>query len=217
MRSSMSVFLPTPLTIVVFSLSIITFLARPSMLIVTFSSLIPRSAETMVPPVRIAISSSIALRRSPKPGALTAETLRPPRSLFTHNKGCECLAFDIFGNDEERLAGLHHSLKERQQLVEGGELFFIDQNIRVFHFNPHLVGVGNEVGRDVAAVELHTLDHFELGLERLRLLDGDNPSLPTFFIASAIKRPISASPLAEIVPTWAISSFAVTFFECFCG
>src|SRR5215469_16786247 len=33
------------------------------------------------------------------------------------------------------------------------------------------------------------------------------PSLPTFFMASAIKWPISASPLAEIVPTWAISSF----------
>src|SRR6266496_4401917 len=41
------------------------------------------------------------------------------------------------------------------------------------------------------------------------------PSLPTFFIASARKRPISASPLAEIVPTWAISSFEVTFFEFF--
>src|SRR5215475_1447460 len=41
------------------------------------------------------------------------------------------------------------------------------------------------------------------------------PSLPTFFIASARKRPISASPLAEIVPTWAISSFEVTFLEFF--
>src|SRR3954454_2328896 len=39
------------------------------------------------------------------------------------------------------------------------------------------------------------------------------PSLPTFFIASARKRPISASPLAEIVPTWAISSLEVTFLE----
>src|ERR1700730_18353974 len=42
------------------------------------------------------------------------------------------------------------------------------------------------------------------------------PSLPTFFIASARKRPISASPLAEMVPTWAISSFEVTFLEFFC-
>ena len=39
------------------------------------------------------------------------------------------------------------------------------------------------------------------------------PSLPTRFIASARKRPISASPLAEIVPTCAISSFEVTFLE----
>ncbi len=36
------------------------------------------------------------------------------------------------------------------------------------------------------------------------------PSLPTFFIASASIRPISASPLAEIVPTWAISSLVAT-------
>ncbi len=41
------------------------------------------------------------------------------------------------------------------------------------------------------------------------------PSLPTFFIASARKRPISASPFDEMVPTWAISSFEVTFFEFF--
>ena len=37
------------------------------------------------------------------------------------------------------------------------------------------------------------------------------PSLPTFFMASARNRPISASPLAEMVPTWAISSLEVTF------
>ena len=37
------------------------------------------------------------------------------------------------------------------------------------------------------------------------------PSLPTFFMASAMMLPISASPLAEMVPTWAISSLEVTF------
>src|SRR5262245_8796260 len=41
------------------------------------------------------------------------------------------------------------------------------------------------------------------------------PSLPTFFIASARKRPISLSPFAEMVPTWAISSLEVTFLEFF--
>src|SRR5688572_7606873 len=39
------------------------------------------------------------------------------------------------------------------------------------------------------------------------------PSLPTFFMASARNFPISKSPLEEMVPTWAISSFEVTFLE----
>src|ERR1700723_3216951 len=39
------------------------------------------------------------------------------------------------------------------------------------------------------------------------------PSLPTFFMASERNLPISASPLAEMVPTWAISSVEVTFLE----
>ena len=43
------------------------------------------------------------------------------------------------------------------------------------------------------------------------------PSLPTFCIASAIMRPISASPLAEIVPTWAISASVVIFLVRFCS
>src|SRR5215472_15521849 len=40
------------------------------------------------------------------------------------------------------------------------------------------------------------------------------PSLPTFCIASAILSPISRSPLAAIVPTWAISSLVEIFFDC---
>src|SRR6266478_1229490 len=39
------------------------------------------------------------------------------------------------------------------------------------------------------------------------------PSLPTFCIALAIILPISLSPLAEIVPTWAISSLVETLRE----
>src|SRR6476619_2300052 len=41
------------------------------------------------------------------------------------------------------------------------------------------------------------------------------PSLPTFFIASAIILPMVWSPLAEMVPTCAISSLEVTFFDFF--
>src|SRR5262249_51833078 len=99
---------------------------------------------------------------------------------LVHNKGRECLAFDIFGNDEEWLSGLAHPPQEREQFGEGRKFFFTDQDIRVFHFDLHLVGVGNEVRRDVAAVELHTFDYLEFGLERLRLFDGDNPLVADF-------------------------------------
>src|SRR5439155_1550436 len=48
-----------------------------------FSSDRPTSSEMTVPPVRVAMSCSMALRRSPKPGALTPATLRMPRMLLT--------------------------------------------------------------------------------------------------------------------------------------
>src|SRR5215203_3387387 len=157
MRASMSPFLPTPPTIVVFSLSIDTFLARPSMLIVTFSSLMPRSSLIAWPPVRTAMSCSMALRRSPKPGAFTAA------ELVDHERG-KRLAFHVLGDDEQRLAGLHHGLEQREQLLETRELLLVDQDVGVFELDPHLVGVGDEVRRDVAAVELHALDDLEPSL-----------------------------------------------------
>ena len=42
------------------------------------------------------------------------------------------------------------------------------------------------------------------------------PSLPTFSMASAIFSPTTRSPLAEMIPTWAISSEPETSFERFC-
>ncbi len=69
--------------IVVSSLVITTRFAVPRSSIVAFSSSKPISSEITVPPVNTAMSCSIALRRSPKPGALTAETFTMPRMLFT--------------------------------------------------------------------------------------------------------------------------------------
>ena len=51
--------------IVVLSLSIVIFFALPRSSILRFSSLIPRSSVIALPPVRIAMSSSMAFLRSP--------------------------------------------------------------------------------------------------------------------------------------------------------
>src|SRR5664280_1434667 len=65
------------------SFDTLTDRARPSSSRVTASSLRPTSSAMTWPPVRIAMSASIALRRSPNPGALTATDLKVPLILLT--------------------------------------------------------------------------------------------------------------------------------------
>ena len=84
------------------------------------------------------------------------------------------LALDVLGHDEQRLAGLHHRLEQRQQFLQARQLLFVDEDVGILHLRPHLVGIGDEVGGNVAAVELHAFDHVELGLERLCLFDRDH-------------------------------------------
>ena len=86
------------------------------------------------------------------------------------DEGGERFAFDVFGDDDERLAGLHDGFEQRQQFLQARELLLVDQDVGVVHLDAHLVGVGDEVGRDVAAVELHALDDVEFGLEATWLL-----------------------------------------------
>ena len=144
--------------------------ASPS---VTFSSLMPRSSEMSWPPVRMAMSSSIALRRSPKPGALTAATFRPPRSLLTTSVASASPSTSS-AMMSSGLPDLHHRLEHRQHRLQARELLLVQQDVGVLELGDHLLGVGDEVGREVAAVELHALDDLEFGLERLGFLDRDH-------------------------------------------
>src|SRR5690606_17543648 len=87
---------------------------------------------------------------------------------------CERFAFDIFSDDQQRLARLDHGLKHRQHGLQVGELLFVDQDIGVLELHAHALLVGDEVGREVPAVELHAFDDFQFGLGRLGFLDGND-------------------------------------------
>jgi len=82
-------------------------------------------------------------------------------------------AFDVFRDNHKRLAALHYCFQQRKQFIQLRELLFVDEDVGIFHFNAHLVGVGDEIGRDVAAVKLHAFDDLEFGLERLGFLNRD--------------------------------------------
>ena len=67
------------------------------------------------------------MRRSPKPGALTAATLRPPRSLLT-TKVANAFAFDVFCDDEERTSPTARTCFEhRKQRLQGGQFLLVQE------------------------------------------------------------------------------------------
>ena len=105
--------------------------------------------------------------------ALTAATFKPATQLVDH-QGRERFAFHVLGDDHQRLAGLHDRLQQRQHRLQARELLLVQQDIGVLEFGHHLLGIGDEIGRDIAAVELHALDDLDLGVERLGFLDGDD-------------------------------------------
>mmetsp|Transcript_25661 Transcript_25661/g.83177 ORF Transcript_25661/g.83177 Transcript_25661/m.83177 type:complete len:321 (+) Transcript_25661:516-1478(+) len=82
-RSSTSARSPAPLRMIVSSFVTVTFLATPRCSSVAVSSFRPTSSEITEPPVNTARSWRVSLRLSPKPGALTAQTLMPALSLLT--------------------------------------------------------------------------------------------------------------------------------------
>ena len=72
------------------------------------------------------------------------------------------------------LPALGDLLEQREQVLHRADLLFVDQDVGVLEDDFHALGIGDEVRREVAAVELHAFDDFELGLQRLRLFDGDD-------------------------------------------
>jgi hypothetical protein len=77
----------------------------------------------------------------------------------------------------------HDRLEHRQHRLQAGELLLVQEDVGVLEIGHHLLGVGDEVGREIAAVELHALDDLDLGVERLGLLDRDHA-----FIADLLHR-----------------------------
>src|SRR6476469_8570770 len=167
MRPCTSDFVPEPSTIVVSSLVTTTLRARPSSSRPMLSSFRPTSSETTWPPVRIAMSWSIALRRSPKPGALMATDLNVPRILLTTS---------VASASPSTSSAMMTKLRPPCMTFSSTGSMSLTAEI-LFEAGLHALGVGDEVRRDVALVEAHTLDEVELHPEGLALLDGDHAVL----------------------------------------
>src|SRR3569832_34265 len=93
------------------------------------------------------------------------------------HQGGERFAVDVFGDDHQRLAGLGDLFQHRQQVADVGDLLVEQQYERIFHDRHLLVGVVDEVVRQVAAVELHAFDDVEFVLQTRAVFDRDDAFL----------------------------------------
>ena len=90
-------------------------------------------------------------------------------------------SLDVLGDYQQRFASLNDSLEDGQHWLQRGELLLVDENVGVLEFGDHLFGVGDEIGREIAAIELHALDHVEFGHSGLRLFDRDHALVADLF------------------------------------
>ena len=96
---------------------------------------------------------------------------------LVENADSKSLTLNVLSNDEEGTALLLGGLKGGDDVLNGGDLLLGEEDQRVLELNLGALGVGDEVGRDVAAVELHSLGDLELILDGLALLDRDDTLL----------------------------------------
>src|SRR5699024_10791000 len=64
-------------------------------------------------------------------GSLHCNRFEGAADLIDH-ECCQCFAFNIFGDDEKRLAGLHDLLQKGKQVLNVGDLAFYQQDVGVF-------------------------------------------------------------------------------------
>src|SRR6185312_8307635 len=88
--------------------------------------------------------------------------------LVDYQRG-QSLALDVLRDDHDRLAALSDLLEHWQEILHAADLCLVDEDQCVLDDRLHARRVGDEVGRKISAIELHSLDDLELCLETLRL------------------------------------------------
>ena len=165
---------------VVLSLSMVTRLAVPS---IAERDVLELDAEILADHLAAGEDRNVLEHRL----AAIAEARRLDRrdleaaAQLVDDQGRERLALDVLGDDQQRTARLDDRFQDREHRLQVRQLLLVDEDVRVGQLDLHLLRIGDEVRREIAAVELHAFDDVELELEALGLLDGDDAFLADLF------------------------------------
>ena len=86
----------------------------------------------------------------------------------------ESFSFDVLGNDHERLLLPGDALEDGNDRLKRRDLFLDEQDAAVLELALLRLGVGDKVGGDESAVELHSVDDIELIVHGFSVLDSDD-------------------------------------------
>ena len=137
--------LPSPSTMVVLSLSMVTFLALPRSSMPDVLELQPEVlGDRLAAGERPRCPRASPCGGHPKPGALTAAPCRVPRSLLTTSVA-SASPFDVLGHDEQRAIQSRDLFKQRKQVLHRTDLLLVDQDDRILEHDFHPLGVGHEI------------------------------------------------------------------------
>ncbi len=96
---------------------------------------------------------------------------------LVHDQSRQSFALNVLGDDQQRLAATSNLLQQGQQILHGADLLLVDQDVGLVQHHFEALCVGDEVGAQVAAIKLHSVDRLETGVHGLGLFDGDDAIL----------------------------------------
>ena len=88
----------------------------------------PRSSLISVPPVSTAMSPQHGLAAIAEARGLDGADVQHAAQLVDDQRG-QGFAFDVLGDDQQRLARLGHFFQQRHQLAQIADLLFVDQDV----------------------------------------------------------------------------------------
>ena len=97
-----------------------------------------------------------------------------------HHEGGESFTVNVFSDDQQRTRGLGNLFENRQEFTDVAHLLVVDQDEGIVEHGSLTFRRVNEVGRQIAAVELHAFNDFEFVVEALAVFDRDHAFLADF-------------------------------------
>jgi hypothetical protein len=122
----------------------------------------------------------IALRRSPNAGDFHGSDFQGSADLV-HDQGGQSFAFNFLREDDQRPTLARNAFQNGYEVAHCRNLLFVNEDQGIFEYSFHSIGIGDEVGRKVAAVKLHSFDEFQVRFHRLGFFDRNDAILADLF------------------------------------